>query len=136
MISGIELLIQWLTPLGEVGPQRAPGAPLPFRMVQCVAGSDDKVVDSGIYQIDTFAATFDAAETQARLTHQRMLRLGPPLAPQHRVTLANGVVVFVDSVVTSQRPTWLQFTEAAPVFRFVARYQVDIRLPRIYTPGS
>lgn len=136
IVSGIELIIGWLAPLGEVGPQRAPGAPLPFRMVQCVAGSDDKVVDSGIYQIDTFAATFEAAELQARLTHERMLRLGPPLAPQQRITLANNAVVFVDSVMTSQRPTWLQFTEAAPVSRFVARYQVDIRLPRIYVPGS
>lgn len=136
MISGIELIIQWLTPLGEVGPTRGPGAALPFRMVQCVAGVDDKVVDSGIYQIDTFAATFEAAEHQALLTHERMLQLGPPLAPQQRVTLSDGSTVFVDSVTTSVRPTWLQFTEAASISRFVARYSVDIRLPRIYTPGS
>lgn len=135
MISGIELIIQWLAPLGEVGAQRGPGAPLPYRMVQRVAGSDDKVVDSGIYQVDTFAATFDDAEHQARLTHERMLRLGPPLAAQQRVTLADDTVVFVDSVTTSQSPTWLQFTDAAPIARFVARYSVDIRLPRI-TPGS
>lgn len=132
MISGIELIIQWLSPLGEVGAVRGPGAALPFRLVQCVAGSDDKITDSGIYQIDTFAATFDAAETQARLTHERMLRLGPPLAPQQRITLVGGAVVFVDSVTTSQRPTWLQYTDAAPVSRFVARYAVDIRMPRIY----
>lgn len=136
MISGIELIIEWLSPLGEVGPQRGPGAALPFRMVQRVAGTDDKVVDSGIYQVDTFAATFEAAEQQALLTHERMLTLGPPLAPQQRVTLSSGVVVFVDSVTTSQSPTWLQFTEAAPISRFVARYSVDIRLPRIYLPGS
>lgn len=135
MISGIELIISWLKPLGEVGAQRSPGAPLPFRLVQCVAGSDDKVVDSGIYQIDTFASTFEAAEFQALRTHERMLQLGPPLAPQQRVTISTGTV-FIDSVTTSQRPTWLQFTEAAPVARFVARYAVDIRMPRIYVPGS
>lgn len=136
MISGIEVLIQWLAPLGEVGPQRGPGAALPFRMVQRVAGSDDKVFDTGIYQIDTFASTFEAAEYQARLTHERMLQLGPPLAPQQRVTLSSGATVWVNSVTTSQSPTWLQFTEAAPVSRFVARYSVEIRLPRIYIPGS
>ena len=136
MISGIEVLIQWLTPLGEVGPQRGPGAALPFRMVQRVAGTDDKVVDSGIYQVDTFAATIEEAERQALITHERMLKLGPPLAPQQRVTLSTGVKVWVDSVTTSQSPTWLQFTEAAPISRFVARYSVDIRLPRIYLPGS
>lgn len=135
MISGIELIINWLKPLGEVGAQRAPGAPLPFRLVQCVAGTDDKVVDSAIYQIDTFAATFEQAEAQALLTHERMLTLGPPLAPQQRVTISTGTA-YIDSVVTSQRPTWLQFTEAAAIFRFVARYQVDIRMPRMYLPGS
>lgn len=136
MISGIELLIQWLAPLGEVGPQRGPGATLPFRLVQCVSGTDDKVTDIGIYQIDTFAATFEEAEREATLTHERMLALGPPLAPQQRVTLTDDSVVFVDSVTTSQRPVWVQFTEAAPVVRFVARYTVAIRLPRMYVPGS
>ncbi len=131
MISGIELIINWLKPLGEVGAVRGPGAPLPFRLVQRVAGSDDKVTDSGIYQIDTFGATFEQAETQALLTHERMLVLGPPLAPQHRVAIS-GATVWVDSVSTSQSPVWLQYTDAAPVQRFAARYQVDIRLPRLY----
>jgi len=133
--SALEVIIAWLKPLGEVGPQRPPGAVLPFRMVQCVAGADDKISDSSIYQVDTFAATFEQAEAQARMTHQRMLRLGPPLAPQQRVTLPDGRTVFVDSVTTSQRPIWVQYTEAAPISRFVARYSVDIRMPRIW-PGS
>jgi hypothetical protein len=128
MISGIELVVQWLTPLGDVGASRGPGDPLPFRLVQIVAGSDDKVTDSGIYQVDTFAATFDQAEAEALRTHERMLRLGPPLAAQQRVTLSSGKVVFADAVTTSQRPIWLQFTEAAPVSRFTARYSIDIRL--------
>ena len=136
MISGIELLITWLKPLGEVGPQRGPGAVLPFRLVQCVAGSDDKVTDTGIYQVDTFATTFEDGERQAALTHERMLQLGPPLAPQQRITISGGRTVFVDSVTTSQRPVWEQFTEAAPIVRFVARYRVQIRLPRVYVPGS
>lgn len=132
IISGIEVVIQWLKPLGEVGAQRGPGGPLPFRLVECVAGSDDKVVDSSIYQISTFASTYDLAESEASLTHERMLALGPPLAPQQRVTLANNSVVWVDSVTTSQRPIWVQFTEAAPIVRFVARYLIDIRMPRVY----
>lgn len=130
MISGIELIINWLKPLGEVGAQRAPGDPLPFRLVQRVAGSDDKVCDNGIYQVDTFAATFDQCESEALLAHEWMLSLGPPLAPQQRVTISTGVA-FVDSVTTSQGPTWLQFTEAASIYRFAARYAVEIRLPRL-----
>lgn len=135
MISGIELLIQWLKPLGEVGATRGPGDPLPFRLVECVAGSDDKIVDSSIFQVSTFASTYEQAEVEASITHHHMLQLGPPLAPQQRVTISTGVV-FVDSITTSQRPIWVQFTEAAPIVRFVARYLIDIRLPRIYVPGS
>jgi Ser/Thr protein kinase RdoA (MazF antagonist) len=76
--SGLELLIAWLVPLNEldgrdVGPQRDSGASLPFSLVQCVAGSDDKVTDSGIYQVDDFAATFDEAEARNDL-HRHLLR--------------------------------------------------------------
>ena len=61
-----------------------------------------------------------------------MLILGPPLAPQQRVTISTGTV-FVDSVTTSQSPVWMPgFTDAAPIERFVARYAVDIRLPRMW----
>ena len=127
MISGVELLIKWLKPLGEVGASRGPGATLPFRLVECVAGSDDKITDSGIYQVSTFAATYDQAEYEAGLTHQRMLQLGPPLAAQARVTLSSNTVVWADSVTTSQRPIWVQFTDAAAITRFVARYSVAIR---------
>lgn len=127
IVSGVELVIAWLKPLGEVGAQRSPGAVLPFRLVECVAGSDDKVTDSAIYQISTFAGTYEQAETQASLTHQRMQKLGPPFAPQQRVTLSDNTVVWVDSCTTSQRPIWVNFTEAAPISRFVARYSIDIR---------
>ena len=135
MISGTELLIKWLSPLGEVGPQRGPGAQLPFRLVQRVAGYDDKVTDTGIYQVHTFSSTFEEGERQAALTHERMLRLGPPLSPQQRVQISTGIV-FVDSVTTSQSPIWVQYTEAAPVVRFVASYTVQLRLPSVYTAGS
>jgi len=56
-----------------------------------------------------------------------MLALGPPFAAQQRVTLADNTVVWVDSCTTSQRPIWVNFTEAAPISRFVARYSIDIR---------
>ena len=131
MISGVELIIKWLTPLAEVGPRRPVNAVLPFVAVSRPAGSDDKVTESGIYQVDSFHSSLDAAEQLSNLVHQRMLALGPPLAPQQRVTISTGVV-FVDSVSTSQSPVWMPgFTDAAPIERFVARYSVDIRMPRI-----
>lgn len=135
MISGIELIINWLSPWlaspGQVGPRRPAKSALPFVVVSRPAGSDDKVTDSGIYQVDTFHYTVDTAERLALDVHKRMLSLGPPLAAQQRVTISTGRV-FVDSVTTSQSPVWMPgFVEAAPIERFVARYAVDIRMPRI-----
>lgn len=129
--SGLELLIAWLLPLSEVdgrdvGPQRDSGASLPFSLVQCVAGSDDKVTDSGIYQVDDFAATFDQAETLSRLTRRRVLALGPPLAPQRRVTISTGTF-YADSVSTSVKPHWEDYGDNT-LIRFTARYAIDLRM--------
>jgi hypothetical protein len=129
--SGIELLIAWLLPLSdmddrEIGAERPSGGPLPYSMVQCVAGSDDKVTDTGIYQVDDFAATFSEAEANSRLTRRRILALGPPLCPQRRVTISTGTY-YADSVLTSVKPHWEDYGDNT-VFRFVSRYAIDLRM--------
>ena len=128
--SGLEVIIAWLTELGEVGPERPLGGVLPYRWVNAVAGSDDKVTDSGIYSVHTFASTFAAAELEARKTHQRMLQLGPPLSPQQKIVLFDGSTAWADSVITSQSPLWQDYGDNT-VHRFVARYLVDIRMNRV-----
>lgn len=131
--SAIEVLTTWLVPLpaadgaaAETGAERQAGGLLPYRMVQCAAGDDDKVTDTGIYQVDDFAATFDEAEANSRLTRRRILALGPPLAPQRRVTISTGTY-YADSVKTSVKPHWEDYGDNT-VVRFVARYAIDFRL--------
>src|SRR5882757_6456858 len=120
--SGVELLIAWYVPLGdEVGPTRPSGAVLPYRMVSIVAGSDDRVTDHSIYQVDDFAATYELAEAQSHMTRRRTLALGPPLAPQRRVQISTGLA-YADSVATSQSPRWIDFDDSDKVFRFTSRY--------------
>ena len=126
--SGVELLIAWLKPLSaDVGPQRPSGGALPYRMVTAVAGSNDKITEKGVYSVHDFAATYEAAETQAMETEDRILALGPPLAPQQRVTISGGRIVFADSVTTALKPIWQDFGDNT-VFRFVARYAIDLRI--------
>lgn len=127
--SAAEVVITWLSELGEVGPERPAGSALPFRWVNVVAGSDDKVTERLIVSVHTFASTFEAAEVEARRTHQRMLALGPPLAPQQTVTLFDGSTARADSVSTSQSPIWSDYGDNT-INRFVARYTVELRMNR------
>jgi hypothetical protein len=87
---------------------------------------DDKVTSRSTFSIHTFASDYWEARAQARLTHRRMLALGPPLAGQQRVALAGNRTAFVDGVETSEQPTWQDYGDNT-VHRFVARYTVDLR---------
>lgn len=124
--SGLEMLVAWLTPLGACGVKKPNTSTLPYRMVTRVAGADDKITDTGTYSVHTFAATMAAAEAAAWETHRRILTLGPPFAPQRRVTISGSRQVFADRVETDQSPFWLDYG-VETIQRFVARYIIDIR---------
>jgi len=124
---GGEMLIAWLTPIGRAGAKRKSGDVLPYYMVNRVAGPDDKVTDYGTYSVHSFAASYTAAEDAARLAHRRILALGPPLAPQRRVTISGGRIVQADRVMTDQAPFWLKYSDEVNLERFVARYDIDLR---------
>jgi hypothetical protein len=123
-----EVVVAWLLPIGAANSasvERPTGAVLPFRMVNRVAGKDDKITDSATVSVHTFGATMDEAEAAARMTHRRMLALGPPIGAQEPVTISTGTVV-VDCVETSQSPVWIDY-EDTNIRRFVARYEIDLR---------
>lgn len=126
--DGVELLVTWLAPLdGGVGPQRYSGQGLPYRWVSdAPGGADDKVTDRSTFSIHTFGVDYWSAREQARLTHRRMLALGPPMVGQYRVQLAGGRTVFVDGVETADPPSWQDYGDNT-VHRFVARYTIDLR---------
>jgi hypothetical protein len=127
-ISGLEVLREWLLPLGiPAGAVKPPGV-TPYRMINRVAGTDDKITDTGTYSIHDFALNFEAAEANSELTRSRMMDLGPPLAPQQRVTISGGRIVCADHVSTDQAPFFLKYNDDPQLWRFVARYRVDFRL--------
>lgn len=123
--SGVELLVAWLSPLGDAAGERKAGDPLPFWLVSRVAGPDDKITDHGTYSVHSMADSLAAAEDHALLAHRRILALGPPLAPQRRVAISGGRTVFADMVKTDLFPRYEYYSDN--IRRYVARYDIDLR---------
>lgn len=125
--DGIELLIKWLIPLGEVSDERPNGATLPYRLVNRLGGPEDNLTDRGVYAVHTFAADKPTAQIEADKTHRRIKLLVGQFVGQHKVTLVDGDV-YVDNVTTVEAPHWEQWTDDNSIHRFVATYRVDLRL--------
>src|SRR4051812_35740020 len=88
--DGVEVLITWLSPLGEVRDERPTGAVLPYRMVHRLDGPFDGLVDKGIYTIHTFAATKEKAQAEAVKTDLRVCYLVGQFTGQQKVTISGG----------------------------------------------
>jgi hypothetical protein len=116
------------TTVGAERPVTTPAnpSPLPYRMVNRVSGHDDKVFESSIVSVHTFADNMEDAEAAAYVTHSWMLALGPPLVGQTPVTISNDQVVMADCVETMQSPIWVDY-EDTNLRRFVARYEIGLR---------
>lgn len=110
--DGVELLIEWLSPLGETRTERPTGAVLPFRTVRRIGGGTTELVDSGLYSISDFAGSAPEAHHQATLTYRRMMLLNQPEQQ-------------VDGVEVTDGPRTMKWTDT--VWRSVTTYQVDLR---------
>lgn len=119
-MDGTEILIVWLSELGEARTERPTGAPLPFRTVRRIGGGDDDLTDRGLYSVATFATTETAAADEGMNTHRRTLALGG----QTPVTLSTGAV-YVDDVVVIEHPVTMKWADN--VYRSVGTYEVALR---------
>lgn len=126
--DGSEVVIQWLTPLGEVRDERPTGAVLPYRMVNRIPGPSTVLVDTGTYSVHTFAQTKADAQTEAMKTHDRILALASQWAGQQKITLYDGREVYADDVVINEFPSWVQWDSQNTMHRFVGTYRIDLRL--------
>jgi len=120
-----------IVPTGQIAARMPPKPPLPFVLVQRIAGDDDYFVDYPTISIHSFHSTQTAASDIARTVHHAMrtLRSKTP------VTLPGGIVV------TPYAPTQVELTPiymewetgggGAVIFRYVGRYRLRLRLPTI-----
>lgn len=134
--SVTRVVISWLLPLcgaGGVGAQRPDAAVLPYRLVTTVGGHEtpEKIKQCATVSVHTFGNSYDQAEYAAQLTHQRMLLMGPPTYGPQQITITNGDgsthVVVPDCVTTSQIPVHHDYEDEL-IYRFVARYEIDLRV--------
>lgn len=137
--DGTEVLIAWLSPLGEVRDERPSGAILPFWQVHRHDGGDDGLVDRGVYTVSTFNSDSNSAQQQAWIAHRRMLLLAPNrfgYVPQAHVTLQSGQVVQADGIKVIEAPREVNYGEgaghlaSAPYSRFTGIYEVAFRVIR------
>lgn len=120
-----EVAIAWLAAIDgadQVSIKRPTGAPLPFRVVRRVAGTEDSIqlFDNPVVSVHTFAATEQACKDAAEITHRRMLYLAQH--PETDIELGDGRIVNVEAMRTFLSPMWEDYT-AERIYRKVARYQ-------------
>lgn len=129
--NGVEVLLNWLAPLGECRTERPTGAVLPFMMVQRAGGGDDEFgfTDEGRYAIHVFHDDESAAMTFCDTVDRRVKVLSSRFAGQRYVTISTGDVA-VDDVQTFEafRPEEY-FDDKLPktIYRFTAIYEMDLR---------
>ena len=134
--DGAEVLIAWLSPLGEVRDERPSGAVLPFWQVHRIGGGDDGLVDRGLYSVSTFNSDSTSCQEQAWIAHRRIKLLAPAqfgYIGQQKVTLASGQVVQCDYVKVHEAPKEVDYGQgagysaSAPYSRFTGTYEVALR---------
>jgi hypothetical protein len=131
-----DLVIAYLTaqnivPGGQVSSRMLDNPPLPFVLVQRVAGGDDFIVDHATIQIDSFNMTQTSASDFARSIHHAMRQLRaktPVTMPDSSVVIPYG------PTTTEQTPIYMPWEPSgggAVLDRYVARYLINLRLPSI-----
>lgn len=126
--DGVEVLIKWLSPLGEVRDERPNNAVLPYRMVHRLGdGKSDTVSDNGQYSVHTFALTKVEAQAESMITHRRICLLGGQFQGQSPVTMDDGSVVYSDGVTIDEFPHEVQWVPDNSIYRFVATYTIPFR---------
>lgn len=118
-----DAVVELLAGLGTSGTQLPVDLKVsaPFHLVYRFAGRDDRITDSAVIGIDTFAATRAIALPLAEQVRQRLL------AAPHVVTLPGGAgVVVIDNVSTSEAPHEVPYGDS-DVRRWVSSYTVTLR---------
>lgn len=117
--DGTELLISWLSPLGEVRSKRPIGAPLPFHLVRRIGGPDDGWTDKGLYSIHTWAE--DSGPAMA--AHNKLMRLA-----NHRyINITVGQ--YVDGIECTEKPHEVDVIDR--IRHYVGTYRVDVRINEV-----
>lgn len=101
--------------------------PMPFVLVQRIAGGDDWITDEPTVSVHSFDTDQTSASDLARRVHHRIRTL----TAKESVRLDDREVS-VNYLRVQQSPQWQDYQDPI-IMRYVARYEIDLRLPPV--PG-
>jgi hypothetical protein len=125
------LTAQNIVPASQISGRMVDNPPLPFVLVQRVAGGDDYIVDHATVSVHTFHMDQTSASDTARSIHHAMRQFR---AKTHVTMPDSSVVIPYGPARTEQTPIYLEWEPSgggAVMDRYVARYLIDLRLPTI-----
>lgn len=133
-----DLVIAYLSPFlivpqGQIAGRIPVNPPTPFVLVQRVSGGDDWIVDYPTVSVHSFDVDQTSASDIAWAIHQKMrqLRAKTPITMPD-----NSVVTPYGATTVEQTPIYVEWEPSgggATLDRYVARYNIPLRLPAI--PG-
>lgn len=117
----------WLGVVVPASVTRTLNDPLPFCVVQRVAGEDDpnEGIDDPAVQVDIFDRARDgmtaeqAAKKTANMVHRRMNKLARQ--PDTTIVLSDGTTANIDFMLRSSKPTRMEYADNQ-IVRYVGRY--------------
>lgn len=119
------LIVAHLKPLRRTDIERKPGDPLPFTLVNHIAGTEsagegtaDPVIS--VHTLCDKAAGAPAARDEATRTHRRMLSL----LVDPRIALSGGRVAAVSYLEVVEQPRWEYYSDT--ILRKVGRYRLGL----------
>jgi hypothetical protein len=121
-----ELVVVWLTPLGDTAITRRTGDPLPFRLVRTLGGEECKDEETADFVV-TVRTICDknlgeaAAAAESVLTHRRILELGRYLSD---VPLSSGRNASIDYLDVFESPVWVNYSDEH--LCKLARYKIGL----------
>jgi hypothetical protein len=122
-----ELVVKYLSTngLSNVSVELPANPPMPFYLINRVAGGDDGVTDQAIVSVHCFNTTHTGASDAARAMN-RLMNFWV-LTPRVVVSVG-GNNVYIDSVRTVESPIWRHYSDEFNIHRYVARYEICLRM--------
>lgn len=119
--DGTQLIISWLSDLGEVRDKRPIGAPIPFWVVRRIGGGDNGTTDRGLYSIHCWTTDIGPAMD----AHNRMMHL----ANRRYLSVIPGQ--YLDGITCQEKPR--EVGKVGDIRHYIGTYQVGVRICEVVT---
>lgn len=118
-----EMVVSYLSPLGNVSTEMLPVPPYPFYVVHKLTGPEDMVTEYDVVSVHAFSTTRTAASDAARASHKKMKQLNAQVS----ILMHDGSYSSIDKIDVLESPCWEDYGDKA-IHRYCARYRIELRV--------